>query len=162
VHGSSRRMPVMFLESKRAITHIPQVWINTVRCEHARAISSGEERGPTWPLGTHYGDGGDWNAWVCASANHARPTSGTRRELGSEISRNEELVNTYRQTPQKSPHEVSRIRRVSLGTAAQLCRSNAEVKIIKLKIVCAFLNSGVGAFDAYLKDTSNGTCLENF
>jgi hypothetical protein len=41
------------------------------------------------------------------------PTRGTRRELGSEINENEDLINIYRQTPRKSPHEVSRIRRVA-------------------------------------------------
>jgi hypothetical protein len=50
---------------------------------------------------------------------------GTRRELSAEVSRNEELVNIYRQTPHKPPHEVSRIRWVLLGTAAQLCRNNS-------------------------------------
>jgi hypothetical protein len=29
---------VMLLESKRAKTRMTQVWINTTRCEHARAI----------------------------------------------------------------------------------------------------------------------------
>jgi hypothetical protein len=110
------------LESKRAKTHIPQVWMNIARCEHARAIGLvGEGRGPTWPLGTHHVDGGVRNAWVYACAKHTRPTRGTRRELGSEMSRNEELDNICRQTPHKSPHEVSRIRLVLLGTAAQLC-----------------------------------------
>jgi hypothetical protein len=114
----------MFLESKRAKTHITQVWINIARCKHARAIGLREGRGPTWPLGTHNVDGGVWDAWVCACANHTRPTRCTSRELGSEISRNEELVSIYRQTPYKSPHEVSRIRRMLLGTAAQLRRNN--------------------------------------
>jgi hypothetical protein len=72
-----------------------QVWINTARCKHARAIGLGEGRGPTWLLGTHHVDGGVWDAWVCACANHTRPT---RRELVSEVNRNKELVNTYRQT----------------------------------------------------------------
>jgi hypothetical protein len=112
------------LESKRAKTHMTQVWINTARDEHARATSLGEGRGPTWPLGTHHVGGGVWNAWVCACANHTRPTRGTRRELGSGVRRNEELVNIHRQTPHKSPHKVSRIRWVPLGTAAQLCRNN--------------------------------------
>jgi hypothetical protein len=40
---------VMFLESKRAITHMTQVWINTALYKHARAIGLGEGRGPTWP-----------------------------------------------------------------------------------------------------------------
>jgi hypothetical protein len=52
------------------------------------------------------------------------PTTPAPRVLGLEVSRNEELVNMYRQTPHKSPHEVSRIRRVLLGTAAQLYRNN--------------------------------------
>jgi hypothetical protein len=77
---------VMILESKRVQTHIMQVWINTTRCKHARQIGFGEGRGPTWPLvGTHHVDGGVWNAWVCACANHTSPTRGTRRELCSEI-----------------------------------------------------------------------------
>jgi hypothetical protein len=112
------------LESRRAKTHMTQVWINTARCKHARAIGLGEGRGPTWPLGTHHVDGGVWNAWVCACANHTRPTRGTRRELGSEVNRNEELVNIYRQTPHKSSQEVSRLRWVLLGTAAQRCRNS--------------------------------------
>jgi hypothetical protein len=29
---------VMFFESKRAKTHMTQVWINVARCKHARAI----------------------------------------------------------------------------------------------------------------------------
>jgi hypothetical protein len=94
-----------------------QVWINTARYKHSRTIGFGEGRGPTWPLGTHHVDDGVWNAWICACANHTRPTRGTRRQLGSEISRNEKLANIYRQTPHKSPHEVSRIRRVLLCTA---------------------------------------------
>jgi hypothetical protein len=52
-------------------------------------------------------------------------TPAPRRELGLKISRNEELLNIYRQTPHKLPHEASRIRRVLLGTAAQLCRNIA-------------------------------------
>jgi hypothetical protein len=84
---------VMFLESKRAKTRMTQVWINTARCNHARAIAFGEGRGPTWPLGTYHVDGGVWYAWICVRANHTRPTRGTRRELGSEVSRNGELVN---------------------------------------------------------------------
>jgi hypothetical protein len=75
---------VMFLESKRAETHITQICMNTPRCKHARAIGLGEGRGPTWPSGTHHVDGGVWNAWVSmcltACANHTRPTRGTRRE----------------------------------------------------------------------------------
>jgi hypothetical protein len=86
---------VMFLESKRAKTHMTQVWINTGRCKHARVIGLGEGRGPTWPLRTHHVDAGVCNAWVCACANHTRPTRGKRRELGSEVNRNEELVNIY-------------------------------------------------------------------
>jgi hypothetical protein len=116
---------VILLESKQAKTHMTQVWINTARYKHARAIGLGEGRGPTWPSWTRHVDGGVWNAWACACANHTRPTRGTRRELGSEVSRNKELVNTYRQTPHKSPHEVSRIRWVLLGNAPQLCRNNS-------------------------------------
>jgi hypothetical protein len=72
---------VMVLESKRrAKTHMTHVWINIVR-----VIGLREGRGPTWPLGTHHVDGGVCNAWVCACANHTRPTRGTRPELGSEI-----------------------------------------------------------------------------
>jgi hypothetical protein len=80
---------VMFLISKPVKAHMTHVWINTARFKHARAIGFGEGRGPTWPLGTHHGDGGVFNAWVCAFANHTCPTRGTRRELGSEVSRNE-------------------------------------------------------------------------
>jgi hypothetical protein len=101
-----------------------QVCIDTARCKHARAIGLGQGRGQTWPLGTHHVEGGIWDAWVCACANHTRPTRGTCRELGWEVSRKEELVNIYRQTPRKSPREVSRIRWVLLGTAAQLCRNS--------------------------------------
>jgi hypothetical protein len=126
-----------------------QVWINTARCKHARAIGLGEGRGPTWPLGTRHVDGGVWNAWVCDCANHARPTRGTRRELGSEVNRNEVLVNIYRQTPHKSSQEVSRLRWVLLGTAAQLCRNDLYLEIIHMKLICEYLNSGVGAFDAH-------------
>jgi hypothetical protein len=131
---------VTFLERKRVKTNMTQVWINTARCKHARAIGLGEGRGPTWPLGTHHVGGGVWNAWVCARTNHTRPTRGTRRELGSEISRNEELVNTYQQPPHKSPHEVSRIRRVLLGTAAQLCRNNAKIEIINSQKICLWVS----------------------
>jgi hypothetical protein len=93
---------VMLLESKREKPHMTQVWINTGRCKHARATGFGEGRGPTWPLGTHHVDSGVWNAGVCTCANHTRPTRGTRRELGSEVSRNEGLLNMYLQSP---PHE---------------------------------------------------------
>jgi hypothetical protein len=86
---------VMFLGSKRAKTHMTQVWINNACSKHARAIGLGEGRGRYWPLGTHHFDGGVWNAWECTCANHTRPTRGTRRKLCSDISRNEELVNTY-------------------------------------------------------------------
>jgi hypothetical protein len=48
---------VMFLESKQAKTHMTQVWTNTARYKHARAIGLGEGRGPSWPLGTHHVDG---------------------------------------------------------------------------------------------------------
>ena len=116
---------VMYLERKRVKPHMTQVWINTACCKHARAIGLGEGRGPTWPLGTHHVDDGVWNAWACACANHTRPTRGTRRELGSEVNRNEDLVDMYRQTPYISSQEVSRLRRVLLGTAAQLCRNNS-------------------------------------
>jgi hypothetical protein len=85
-------------------THMTQVWRNIARCKHARAIDFGEGRGPTWPLGTHHADGGVWNARVCARVKHTRPTRGTRREIGSEIIRNGELVSMYRQTPRKSSH----------------------------------------------------------
>jgi hypothetical protein len=131
---------VMFLESKRAKTHMTQVWINTARCKHARAIGLGEGRSPNWPLGTHHVDGGAWNAWVCACANHTHPTRGTRRELGSKISGNEKLPNIYRQTSHKSPHEVSRIRRVLHGTAAQLCRNNSEILVIHINFFCECFN----------------------
>jgi hypothetical protein len=73
---------VMFLESKRVKTHMTQIWISTARCLYARAIGFGEGLGPTWPFGTQQVDGGVSNAWVCACANHTRPTRGTRRELG--------------------------------------------------------------------------------
>jgi hypothetical protein len=49
---------VIFLESKRANKHMTQVWINTARCKHAKAIGLGEGRGPTSPLGAHHVDGG--------------------------------------------------------------------------------------------------------
>jgi hypothetical protein len=140
---------VAFLERKRVKTHITQVWINTARCKYARAIGLGKRRGPTWPLGTHHVDIGVWNAWFCACANHIRPTRGTRRELGSKISCNDELVNIYRQTPHKSPHEVSRILWVLLVTAAQLYRNNSYTQIIQIKFKCGCMNSGVGAFDAH-------------
>jgi hypothetical protein len=123
------------LKSKRAKTHITQVWINTARFKHARVIGFVEGRGPTLTLGMHHVDGGAWNAWVCACANHTRPTRGTRWELGSEISRNEELVNRYRQTPHKLFDEVSHIRRMLSNpkhTAARLCQNNAEIKVIHI------------------------------
>jgi hypothetical protein len=72
---------VVFLESKRAKTQMTHVWINTAYRRHARVIGLGEGRGPTWALGTHHVDGGVWNAWVCACANHTRPAHGTRGEL---------------------------------------------------------------------------------
>jgi hypothetical protein len=68
------------------------------------------------------------------------------------ISRNEELVNIYRQTPYKSRHEVSRIRPVLLGTSAQLCRNNSGIKIIH-RFFFECLNSGVDAFDARIEKT---------
>jgi hypothetical protein len=140
---------VIFLESKRAKTHTTQVWINTARFKHARAIGLGEGRGPTLPLGTHHVDGGVWNSWVCACANHTRPMRGARRELGSEISRNEELVNIYRQTPHQSNHEV---RPNSMGVAWH-CDSALPDYFAhsnnSYKLVCGRLNSGVGAFDAH-------------
>jgi hypothetical protein len=148
---------MMFLESKRLKTHMTQVWINIARCKHARAIGFGEGLGQTWPLGTHHVDGGICNAWVCACANH---THTTRRQLGSEISRNEELVNIYRQTPHISPHEVNR--QVLVGTAAQHCRNTAETRVIHKKFVCGCLNCRVGAFGAHGKYASNGTCLKEF
>jgi hypothetical protein len=80
----------MFLERKQVVkTHMTQVWIDIARIEQTTAIGFGEGRGPTWPLGTHHVDGGIWNVWVCACANHSHLTRGTRRELGSEISWNE-------------------------------------------------------------------------
>jgi hypothetical protein len=45
---------VIFLESKRAKTHMAQVWTNIARFKHARTIGLGKGRGPTWPLGTHH------------------------------------------------------------------------------------------------------------
>jgi hypothetical protein len=51
---------VMFSESKRAKTHMTQVWIYIARSKHARATGFGEGRGPTWPLGTHHVDSGVW------------------------------------------------------------------------------------------------------
>jgi hypothetical protein len=75
---------------------------------------------------------------------HTRPTRGTRRELASEITRNEELVSMFRQTPHKLRHEASRIRRVLLGAAARLCRNNAEIRITHQNPVCGVLNSKVG------------------
>jgi hypothetical protein len=127
---------VMFWKSKRVKAHMTQVWINAARCKHARmAIGFGEGRVPTWLLGTHHVDGGVCNAWVCPCANHTRLTRGTRRELGSGISRIEELVNIHRQTPHKSPYQVSRIRRVLLGTAARLCRYDKDIKIIHRNVL---------------------------
>jgi hypothetical protein len=128
VNGGRKFTPlarVMFLEMKRAKTHMTHVWINTARYKHARAIGLGEGRGPIWPLGTHHVDGGVWNAWVCACTNHTRSTRGTRQEVGSEVDRNEEFINIYRQTPHKSSQEVSRLRWALLGTTAQLCRNNS-------------------------------------
>ena len=55
---------VTLLESKLAKWHITQVWVDKARLKHARALGLGEGRGATWPLGTHLGDGGVWNAWV--------------------------------------------------------------------------------------------------
>jgi hypothetical protein len=110
---------VSYFENKRVKTRMIQAWINNARYKWARAIGFSEGRGPTtWLTGLHLVDCGVLNAWVCACASHTRPTRGTCRELGSEISRNEELLNIHRQTPHKLPHEVSRIRRVLLGNAA--------------------------------------------
>jgi hypothetical protein len=86
---------VILSGSKRVQMHMTKVWINIALCKHARAIGSGEGRGTTWSSGTHHVDGGVWNAWVCACASETHPTRGTRRELGSEISRNEQLLNIY-------------------------------------------------------------------
>jgi hypothetical protein len=67
------------------------------------------------------------------------PTTPTPRPahvgLGSEISRNEELIDIYRHTPHKSPHEVSRNRLVLLGTTARLCR-NDDAEIETIHIIC--------------------------
>ena len=101
---------VTILESKLAKLHITRVWVDNARLKHARALGLGKGRGATWALGTHFGDGGVWNAWVCACANHTRPARGKRREIGSEVSRNEQCVNIYRQAPHKSPDKVSRSR----------------------------------------------------
>jgi hypothetical protein len=136
----------MVSESKRAKTHMTQVWINTARSKYARAIGLREGRVPTWPLGTHHVDRGVWNAWICACANHTRPTRGTRRELGSEINGNEEVVNIYRQTPHKPPHEVSRIRRVLHECLAlRLSFAGKMRKLTNSQKTC--LNSGVNEFD---------------
>jgi hypothetical protein len=139
----------MLLESKRVKTHMTQVWINIERCKWAVAIDFGEGRGPTWPFGMHHVKGGVWNAWVCACANHTRHTRSTRQNLGLQFSRNEELVNMSRQIPHKSPHEVSRIRRVLLGAAAQLCRNIVEIGIIYRNFVCECLNQRVGALNVH-------------
>jgi hypothetical protein len=72
----------MYLENKRVKNRMTSGWIYRARCKWARAIGCGEGRGPTWPFGTHDVDGGVWNAWVCAYANHTRPTRGTHRKLG--------------------------------------------------------------------------------
>jgi hypothetical protein len=124
------------------------IWINIARCKHVRAIGFGEGGGSALPFGTHHVDGGVWNAEVCACASRTRPWRGIRRKLGSEIIRNEVMVNIYRQTPHKSPHEVSRIRQVLLGTMARLCRNNAKIKIIHREFDCKYLKSIVDAFDA--------------
>jgi hypothetical protein len=126
-----------------------QVWISTARCKHAGVIGFGEGLGLTWPLGTHHVDGGAWYAWACACANHTRPTRGTRRELGSEIIRNDESVKINRQTPHISPHEVSRIRRVLLGTAARLCRNNEEIEVLHINLICGCLTFKLDVFDAH-------------
>ena len=52
------------LESKLAKWHITQVWVDKARLKHACVLGLGEGRGASWPLGTHLGDGGVWNAWV--------------------------------------------------------------------------------------------------
>jgi hypothetical protein len=57
---------------------------------------------------------------LVSCAYHTRLTHGTRRKLGSEMSRIWQ-THIYRQALHKSPHEVSRIRRLLLGTVAQLC-----------------------------------------
>jgi hypothetical protein len=161
VNGECNSTPharVMYLETKRVITHIIQGWINSARYRWARAIGFGEGRGPTWPLGSYQVDGGQWNAWVCACANHTRPTHGTRRDLGLEVSKNAELVNTYRQTPHKSPHEESRMRRV--GMAAQLCRNIPENKIFQKNILCLYLTPKTGALDAHWKGLYNSINCE--
>jgi hypothetical protein len=152
VNGARELTPqagARFLERKRVKIHVTLVWINTARCKKAGAISFGEGRGPTWPFGTHHVKGGVWSAWVCACANHIRPTHSTRRELGLQFSRNEELIKMiYRQAPHKSPHEVSRIRRVLLGDAARLCHNIVETIIIPRQFVCECLKPRVGALDA--------------
>ena len=54
----------------------------------------------------------------------------TRRDLKKADSRNEESGNIYRQTPRKSPHEVSRI-----GIAAHVCGNSMLIKeIAKTKV----------------------------
>jgi hypothetical protein len=53
-----------------------QVWMSNARCKHARAIGLGEGRGLPWPLLMNHVNGGVWNAWVYACANHTRPTRG--------------------------------------------------------------------------------------
>jgi hypothetical protein len=54
----------------------------------------------------------------------------------------------YRQVPHKSPHEVSRTRRVLLGTAAQLYRNISEHTITRQNPICEFQNPCMRALDA--------------
>jgi hypothetical protein len=86
---------------------------------------------------------------VCDCANHTRPTRGTRRELGLKNSSNKELVNICQYISDKSHHEVSRIRRVLLVTAAQLCRNISENRINDRNYICECLSPGVYALDAH-------------
>jgi hypothetical protein len=65
--------------------------------------------------------------------------------------RNNKLVNIYRQTPQKTPHEVSQIRRVLLGNAARLCRNIAEVIIIYRNFICWCLSSKLDMFSTRIE-----------
>jgi hypothetical protein len=110
VNGAWKFTPharVMYLENNKQVkSRVRLGWMNSASYKLTKAIGFGEERGPTWPFGTHH-DGGRWwcgmLGYICASTNHTRLKRSKRRELGLKICKNLEFMNTYRQTPHKSP-----------------------------------------------------------
>jgi hypothetical protein len=133
---------VTYLKNKREKTRKMQVVID--RALNLWAIGIDEGRGLALPWRTQHVYGRyvvfgmlDWS--IC-SCHHIRPLRGSRGDLTLQNGRSEEWANMYRHAPHKSPHDVSSIRRVLLGTAAQFCRNSEEKHIIRRKSIYGFLN----------------------